>query len=203
MDTKTKLVSIFVILALALPAFADRAKARDLVTKAQRELGMRNVPKAEKLLREAIHEDPDYIKAHSALAGLLSLERKHGAASDEYAAALKLDEVQKQLTEDEIRQMTNQLGVSSALAGNLPKAKQIFEDGIKRDPDYALYRYNLACTYAEMGDLDTAVVHLQEAWERRKNVAEGERFPDPRQDSSFKKYLNDARFQEAVRNMVF
>jgi Tfp pilus assembly protein PilF len=194
---------ILLVLALALPAFADRAKARDLVTKANRELGMRNVLKAEKLLREAIREDPDYIKAHSALAGLLYLERKFGAASDEYAAALKLDEVQKQLTEDEIRQTTNQLGVSSALAGNLPKAKQIFEDGIKRDPDYALYRYNLACTYAEMGDLDTAIVHLKEAWDRRKNVAEGERFPDPRQDSSFKKYLNDGRFQDAVRNMVF
>jgi Tfp pilus assembly protein PilF len=198
-----RVLLIVLICSLALPAFADRAKARDLVTKANRELGMRNVPKAEKLLREAIHEDPDYIKAHSALAGLLSLQRKYNSAAEEYAAALKLDETQKQLSEDEARQIRDQFGVSFALAGNLPKAKEIFQEAIKRDPDYALYRYNLACTFAEMGDLDTAIVHLKEAWERRKNVAEGERFPDPRQDSSFKKYLNDARFQDAVRNMVF
>jgi hypothetical protein len=32
---------------------------------------------------------------------------------------------------------------------------------------------------------------------------EGERFPDPRQDSSFKRYRDDPRFQDAVRDMVF
>lgn len=44
---------------------------------------------------------------------------------------------------------------------------------------------------------------LQAAWKLRKNLGENERFPDPRQDSSFKKYLNDPKFQEAVQNMVF
>ncbi len=93
--------------------------------------------------------------------------------------------------------------MATALGGNLRKAKTIFEEAIQRDPEYALYRYNLACTFAEMGDLDTALVHLQEAWKRRRNLAEGERFPDPRQDSSFKRYLNDARFEDTVRDMVF
>jgi tetratricopeptide (TPR) repeat protein len=85
----------------------------------------------------------------------------------------------------------------------MSKAKTIFEEAIQRDPDYALFRYNLACTYAEMGDLDNALVHLQEAWKRRRNLREGERFPDPRQDSSFKRYRDDPKFQDAVRDMVF
>jgi hypothetical protein len=54
-----------------------------------------------------------------------------------------------------------------------------------------------------MDDLDSAIEHLREAWNRRKNLAEGERFPDPRQDSSFKRFLSDKRFQDAVRDMVF
>lgn len=194
---------IFIVLLSAICAFSDQKKAREDVTKAQREVSIGNLPKAEKLLRDAVLQDASYIKAHADLADVLYQMRKYGAASDEYAAALKLNESQKQLSEDDIRHVTDQLGVATALGGNLPKAKTIFEEAIQRDPDYALYRYNLACTYAEMGDLDTALVHLQEAWKRRKNLAEGERFPDPRQDSSFKRYRDDPRFQDAVRDMVF
>ncbi len=194
---------IFVLLLSAVLAFADAKKARENVTKAGREASIGNLPKAEKLLREAVQQDPSYIKAHTDLADVLYQMHKFGAAGDEYAAALKLNDTQKQLSEDEVRRVTDQLGVTTALGGNLPKAKAIFEQAIKDDPDYPLYRYNLACTYAEMGDLDNAIVHLQDAWKRRRNLAEGERFPDPRQDSSFKRYLNDPRFQDAVREMVF
>ncbi len=195
---------IVLILALcAVLAFADAKKARENVTKAGREASVGNLPKAEKLLRDAIQQDPSYIKAHTLLADVLFEMRKFGAATDEYTAGLKLNDSQKQLSEDEVRHVTDQLGVATALGGNLRKAKTIFEEAIQRDPDYALYRYNLACTYAEMGDLDTALVHLQESWTRRRNLTEGERFPDPRQDSSFKRYVNDPRFQDAVRDMVF
>lgn len=197
-----KLMTIILLLS-ALCALADQKKAREDVTKAEREASIGNLPKAEKLLREAVQQDPSYIKAHTLLADVLYQERKFGAATDEYAAALQLNDAQKQFSDSEVRRVTDQLGVATALGGNLRKAKTIFEEAIQRDPDYALYRYNLACTYAEMGDLDTALVHLQEAWKRRRNMAEGERFPDPRQDSSFKRYLNDPRFQEAVRDMVF
>ncbi len=194
---------ILLALLVSLPLFADRGKARDLVAKAVQEVGRGNLPKAEKQLREAIREDANYAKAHAVLGDVLYQERKYNAAADEYAAALQADETQRELSPDETRQITDQRGVATAMAGNLPKARQIFEDAIKTDPDYAFYRYNLACTYAEMGDLDTALVNLKAAWERRRNLTEGERFPDPRQDSSFKKYLNDPRFQDAVRNMVF
>jgi Tfp pilus assembly protein PilF len=194
---------LVVICTLAVAAFGDRGKARELVGKAAREMSGRNPAKAEKLLREAIREDPNYAKAHAILADLLYQERKFNAAADEYAAAIKADAAQKQLSDDEARQVNDQFGVATAMAGNLPKAKGIFEDAIKADPDYPLYRYNLACTFAEMGDLDNALVHLKAAWARRRNLAEGESFPDPRQDSSFKKYRDDPRFQDAVRNMVF
>ncbi len=184
-------------------AVADRKKAVDLVNKANHEVANRNLPKAEKLLREAVQEDAAYVKAHRLLGDVLFFERKFGAAYDEYAATLKFDEAQRSLGESEKHAVTNQLGVSAAFAGNLAKAKEVFADAVKGDPEYPIYRYNLACTYAEMGELDTALVHLKDAWARRANLGEGERFPNPREDSSFKKYANDPRFQDAVRNMVF
>jgi tetratricopeptide (TPR) repeat protein len=197
-----KPIVLVVILLLAIAASADRKKAAEATAKAQHEIQIGNLPKAEKLLREAVQQDPTYASANRLLGDVLSLEHKYGAASDAYAAALKNDP-NGMLTDEEKRQVTDQLGVSTALGGNLPKAKTIFEEAIKADPDYPLYRYNLACTYAEMDALDTALQHLREAWKRRKNLPEGERFPDPRQDSSFKRFVNDRRFQDAIRDMVF
>ena len=195
-------ILLLLILILPLTLLADRKKAAEATAKAEREIRAGNIPKAEKLLREAVEQDPTYAKANRMLGDVLSLERKYGAASDAYSAALNNDP-NGMLTDDEKRQVRDQIGVSTALGGNLPKAKTIFEEAIKADPDYPLYRYNLACTYAEMDDLDAALEHLREAWKRRKNLPEGERFPDPRQDSSFKRFLNDKRFQDAVRDIVF
>ena len=49
--------------------------------------------------------------------------------------------------------------------------------------------------------------HLVGVHERHRQILVGvavrERFPDPRQDNSFKKYLNDPKFQETVQYMVF
>ena len=68
-----------------------------------------------------------------------------------------------------------------------PKAKETFDDAVKQEPDYPIYHYNLACTYAEMGQLDPAMQELQTAWKLRKNLGENERFPDPRQDEFVQK----------------
>jgi hypothetical protein len=57
--------------------------------------------------------------------------------------------------------------------------------------------------YAEKKQLEPALQNLREAWKRRSNLPSGEAFPDPRKDPSFKEYLNDRRFQDAVREMVF
>ncbi len=86
------LISLLVLSAVCV--FADQKKAREQVTKAERETSIGNLPKAEKLLRDAIQQDPSYLKAHSDLADVLFQMRKFGAASDEYSAALKLNDSQ-------------------------------------------------------------------------------------------------------------
>jgi len=46
------------------------------------------------------------------------------------------------------RVLTDQAGMAYGIAGELAKARVIFEKGIVEDPDYPLYYYNLACTDA-------------------------------------------------------
>ena len=188
------------IATFALAAAADQKSINDKIRKAHQQ---RNPAKAEKLLREAIAEDGNSIPAHRELADLLYATQRYSASADEYARVAEIDQSQNKLGDDNRRRVLNQEGVAFALGGNLPKAKEVFEGAIAEDPEYAMFYYNLACTYAEMHQLDPALKYLREAWKRRKNLLEGESFPDPRQDTSFASYKNDPRFQDAVRDMVF
>lgn len=199
---RLRLLVVFLLIAPAL-LHASRAKAVDKFNDAQKELQRRSFPKAEKLLRESIQEDANYLPAHRLLGDLQYATKRYNDAAAEYATVLKLNDTLQTLTPGQIHSVTNQLGVSYALAGNMEKAKSIFDDAVKKEPDYPLYHYNLACTYAELGDLDPAMKELQTAWKLRNNLEEGEQFPDPRKDGSFKNYLNDPKFQETVQHMVF
>ena len=195
-----KLISC--ILLLSCFAFADHQKAVDKLQKAVRDVETHNAKGADKNFQEAIREDPDYLVAHQQYGDFLMLVRRFGAAADQYDAAIKIDDTKHYLQQSERRALINQYGVATAEGGNLNKAKTIFQDALKQD-DYPLYRYNLACVYAENHDLDTALVELKKAWNDRNKLGDGERFPDPRKDSSFKPYLNDPKFQEATQMMVF
>jgi Tfp pilus assembly protein PilF len=197
-------IRLFLILLLiTTAAHADRKQAVERFNQARQQVEKHNLPKAEKLLNDSIQADSAYIPAHQLLGEVKFGMRQYNAAADEYATALKLNATLQTLTPDQIHSVTNNLGVALAYAGNLPKAKETFDDAVKQEPDYPIYHYNLACTYAEMGQLDPALQELQTAWKLRKNLGDNERFPDPRQDSSFKNYLSDPKFQETVQYMVF
>jgi Tfp pilus assembly protein PilF len=184
------------------PLWADAKKAKEKVRKAEAEYVRHNVAGAEKLLRQAIDEDPNSIDAHSALGDLLSSTQRNSQAAREYAKALELDDEQKVFTPEQRRRHIDQQGVTTALGGDLVGAKKIYQDALAKDPDYSLFNYNLSCVYAEQGDLDSALPYLKKAWEHRDNIPSNQKFPDPRQDNSFKSFVNDKRFQEAVQNMV-
>jgi tetratricopeptide (TPR) repeat protein len=113
-----------------------------------------------------------------------------------------LDNEQKKLSDDERRRVVDDQAVAFAESGDLQRAKSIYLDAMQKDPDYAMYNYNLACVYAELHDLDSAIPYLKKAWEKRDNMPSDVRFPDPRKDDSFRPYWDDPKFQEAVRNMV-
>jgi tetratricopeptide (TPR) repeat protein len=88
--------------------------------------------------------------------------------------------------------------MSYGLSGDLQRAKETFDYGVSRDPAYPLFYYNLACTFAEMNDLQTSLTYLKKAFEHRDNVVAGETMPDPRKDDSFKRFRTNEIFKQTV-----
>ena len=199
---RNRLALFLVILLAACCASADARKAVEKIRKADAEFRRHNVAGAEKLLREAIKEDPDNMEGHTMLGDLLSRTQRFSQATQEYGRVLELDEKQKKLSDRERRHVVDWQGLAYAQSGDLPRAKSIYLDALKQDPDFAGYNYNLACVYAEQQDLETALPYLKKAWEKRDTLPVDEPFPDPRKDDSFKPYWGNPRFVETVRNMV-
>lgn len=118
-----------------------------------------------------------------------------------YSKALELEKREPSLSKTFLRVLIDNLGMAYGLTGDLDNAKETFEYGLSRDAQYPLFYYNLACTYAEMNDLDNAIVFLKRAFEYKDNQNPGERMPDPKKDDSFRRFLKDKRFQDALREI--
>ena len=202
-----RLLIVAMLIAVAAPALAQTKEARGKYDAGVREVEHRNGPKAEKLLREAIELAPDWMKPRLALGEMLTLQRRWEAAAEVWARARELDDKNKsdetkKLPRPERNSLLDSLGVAQGQAGQLDAAIATYTAALKEDPDYALFEYNLACSFAEKGDLDRALTHLKRSWTLRDNIPSGQRFPDPRKDDSFRRYWNDPRFLDVVENMV-
>lgn len=92
------------------------------------------------------------------------------------------------------RVVTDNAGMAYGIAGDIQKARVIFENAIAEDPDYPMYHYNLACADAQERKLPEAQHHLEEAFRRKANVIPGETMPDPTKDDSFLPYQSDKQF---------
>jgi tetratricopeptide (TPR) repeat protein len=111
-----------------------------------------------------------------------------------YENALEKDRNSTELPEDLWRVAVDNLGMAYGMSGDLKNSQRVLLYGIEQDPDYPMFYYNAACTYAEMNDKEKSLTYLRMAYERKANMIEGETFPDPRTDSSFQRYLNDPQF---------
>jgi len=200
-----KVLSIVFCLLLAGGALlAETKSAHDRLEKARKELGARmpNAARAEKLMQEALKDSPDYLDAEEALADLYFAEHRYELAATEYKKAKALDDAQKKLSRDDRNNLLDQLGVSQGEGRHFDEAIATYKAALAEDAGYGLFEYNLSCSYAAKGDLDSALPHLKKAWELRDSLPRGVSFPDPRKDDSFKKYWNDPRFLEAVTDIV-
>jgi len=195
-------VVVLLMLLVACSGWGDARKAADKTKRAEAEFRKHNIAGAEKLLREAIKEDPNSVDAHKMLANLLSGTNRYSQATQEFGRVLELDAQQKKLSDEDKRRVIDGQAVAYAESGDLNRAKSIYLAALEKDPDYSMYNYNLACVYAEMHDLDSALPYLKKAWDKRDGLPGDIKFPDPRRDSSFHSYVNDPKFQEAVRDMV-
>ncbi|HWW73946.1 MAG TPA: hypothetical protein VNZ44_01040, partial [Pyrinomonadaceae bacterium] len=132
---------------------------------------------------------------------LLFRRGEYGAAAVPYAKALEMEKQSTQLPRDLWRVLVDNLTMSYGVSGDLKRAKETAEYGLTKDPDYPLFHYLLANTYAEMGDLDNTILYLKQAFARRQNVIAGEQMPDPRTDDSFKRFMKDEKFLAALKEI--
>ena len=116
-------------------------------------------------------------------------------AAQYYQAALDLEKVERTLHEYLWLVTVDNLAMSYGIPGDSKKAREILDYGLSVRPEFPMFHYNKACSFAEEKNLDSALHYLGRANELRGNVIPGEALPDPLEDSSFKKYLDDPRFK--------
>lgn len=119
-----------------------------------------------------------------------------------YQRALDREKQNRTLGDAMWRVLVDNLGMAYGITGDLKKAKETFEYGLSKDPKYPMFHYNMACTYAEMNDVDKAIEYLKQAFEHKASMIKGESFPDPWTDDSFQRFMNDAKFVNALKELT-
>lgn len=129
-------------------------------------------------------------------------QNNYAQAIPPYQKAFELEKAEPQLDRTLWRVLIDNLGMAYTMTGQLTKARSTFEQGIQADPTYPMFHYNLACTFAEMSDLDHAMQSLKTAFRYRKNRSPGEAgMPNPRQDSSFQRFMKNETFRHLVNDL--
>lgn len=129
------------------------------------------------------------------------LKGDYKSAIKPYQKALDLEDKYPTLEKSIWRVLVDNLGMSYGISGDLKKAKETFEYGLSKDPDYPMFHYNMACTFAEMNDENNAIVYLKTAFKNKENMIAGEVMPDPSNDSSFTRFMNDEKFLTALKEI--
>ena len=118
-----------------------------------------------------------------------------------YARALELEKQSPRLPRNLWRVLVDNLTMAYGISGDLKSARETAEYGLSKEPDYPMFHYLMANTYAEMGDLDNTILYLKQAFARRRNMIEGERMPDPSTDDSFKRFMKNEKFLAALEEL--
>jgi len=122
------------------------------------------------------------------------LARDYEGAIPAYERALEIEELKQRLSPEMWRVLVDNLGMSFAFTGNLEAAEGVFRFGISKDPAYAMFHYNLACTRAEKKDMAGAIEELRVAFRNRNTMLKGESMPDPAKDDSFAPFMSNSEF---------
>ncbi|HPF41590.1 MAG TPA: tetratricopeptide repeat protein [Phycisphaerae bacterium] len=146
---------------------------------------------------------PTDVKMDLVLGSRFYLKRNYVKASWHYQRVLDAEKEKRTLDTKSWRVVVDNLGMAYGIRERLERARETFEYGIAEDPDYPMFYYNLACTYGEMNDLKNAIKYLKAAFERRAHLNPGERMPDPRADSSFKRFLKKSEFRETLKEIGY
>ncbi|HEY6249969.1 MAG TPA: hypothetical protein VI685_08405 [Candidatus Angelobacter sp.] len=128
-------------------------------------------------------------------------QSNYAAAARFYERAFALEKANRTFENDMYLDLISRQGFAYRMNGNLAKAKDTLEYGLSQNSDYPIFHYDLACTYAQMGQVDESVGHLRTAFQHRAKVAPTQLPANPAEDSCFQKIASDPRFTEAVQKL--
>jgi hypothetical protein len=159
-------------------------------------------PPPKEIIRLPAPEPPNSIELLN-IGNALFRRYDYAQAISPYQKAFDLEKAQPQLDRTRWRVLIDNLGMAYGMIGRFKEAKATFEQGIEADPTYPMFHYNLACTFADMKDLEHAMQSLKTAFRYRKNQNPGEKgFPDPRQNSSFQSFMKNDTFRNLVNDLT-
>lgn len=118
-----------------------------------------------------------------------------------YKRALDLEKSERKLKKELWFVLVDNLAIAYGITGDVDSSKAVLEYGIKLEPTYPIFYYNMACGYGEGDDEENAIKYLRLAFKYKDNVIEGEKFPDPATDSSFARLMKRETFRGAVSEM--
>ena len=128
--------------------------------------------------------------------------KSYAQAIPPYQKAFELEKAEPQLDRTLWRVLIDNLGMAYGMTGRLKEARSTFQEGIQADPTYPMFHYNLACTFAEMNDLDHTMQSLTIAFRHRKNQNPSDKgMPDPRQNLSFQRFMKNETFRNLVDDL--
>lgn len=118
-----------------------------------------------------------------------------------FEKSLELEKKERKLKKELWFVLIDNLAISYGITGDIKSSQGVLEYGIKEDPTYPMFYYNMACGYGETVDEENAVKNLRLAFKYKANMIKGEVFPDPETDSSFAKLMKRESFKKAVADM--
>ena len=128
-------------------------------------------------------------------------QSNYAAAARAYERAFALEKANRAFDNDMYLDLISRLGFAYRMNGNLAKAKDTLEYGLSQNANYPIFHYDLACTYAQMGQIDESLGHLRTAYQHSAKVAPTQLPGNPAEDSCFQKIANDPRFVDAVQKL--
>jgi tetratricopeptide (TPR) repeat protein len=162
-------------------------------------------PRLESLLQSVRFNDPSRLQTRDSdfVDGTkYYMQHDFPKAIEYYEKVLQREKSTPKLNQTTFRVLVDNLGMAYGISGDFKRAKETFDYGVSKDPTYPLFHYNLACTFGEMGDLKMTRDSLTRAFQFRENVIVGEKMPDPRQDSSFQRFMNDEDFRKFLDSLM-
>lgn len=194
-----KRAAVALVLALVALAAVAQGEAPGLVQEGVRLMQRGQVPDAEALFRRAAALAPGDALALSWHGRALLALRQNRAAADTLQRALDLDDAKPALVRSLRRETLDALGLAYALQEDFVKARGVYARALSYDPEYPVFRYNLACVCALDGDRAGALQALGEYVRLARNTPVRGEPIDPNIDEDFKGLWGDPAFEAVLR----